>query len=91
MDLLTISSIDSSHLSVLEPTILSLLRDTSPVSIGYVAEAFNIVFPHQLELLHPHYRRLCRTLVDVDEWGQIFLMNLLLRYAKQMLLRPKVS
>ncbi len=39
-------------------------------------------------MLHQQYRRLCRTLVDVDEWGQIDLLNLLLRYARTMLPRP---
>lgn len=39
-------------------------------------------------MMHQQYRRLCRILVDVDEWGQIDLLNLLLRYARTMLPRP---
>ncbi|KAF8515386.1 adaptin N terminal region-domain-containing protein [Hysterangium stoloniferum] len=83
-------SLDPSHLTVLEPVLLGLLRDRSPVSIGCVAEAFSAVCPQRLDLLHPHYRRLCRVLVDVDEWGQVSLMNLLLRYARQMLPKPQM-
>lgn len=85
---LTVYSLDPSHLTSLEPILLSLLRDRSPVSVGCVAVAFNAVCPHRLDLLHGHYRRLCRILVDADEWGQASLMDLLLRYARHMLTKP---
>ena len=65
-----------------------MLKERSPLAIGSVAVAFEAVCPTRLDLLHKHYRRLCRILVDVDEWGQIDLMNLLLRYARIMLPRP---
>jgi AP-3 complex subunit beta len=81
-------SLDASHLNALEPVLLSLLRDRSPVSVGCVAVAFNAVCPQRLDLLHGHYRRLCRILVDADEWGQASLMDLLLRYARYMLTKP---
>ncbi|RXW18134.1 hypothetical protein EST38_g7717 [Candolleomyces aberdarensis] len=41
-----------------------------------------------LKLIHPQYRKLCRILVDVDEWGQVEVMRLLLRYARVMLPKP---
>lgn len=44
--------------------------------------------PTRLDILHPQYRRLCRILVDVDEWGQVELLELLIRYARTMLPRP---
>lgn len=73
-------------------TILSsLLRDRSPLSIGSTVIAFESVCPTRLDLLHQQYRRLCRVLVDVDEWGQVDLLNLLLRYARMMLPKPVVS
>ena len=68
-----------------------MLRDRSPLSIGSVAVAFETVCPTRLDLLHPHYRRLCRVLVDVDEWGQVNLLELLIRYARTMLPRPTTS
>ncbi|KAK7043657.1 AP-3 complex subunit beta [Paramarasmius palmivorus] len=83
--------LDNSHVSSLIEIITNLLRDRSPLSIGSVAIAFEYVCPTRLDLLHQHYRRLCRTLVDVDEWGQVELMNLLLRYARTMLPRPLES
>ena len=81
-------SLDSNHLPALIQIITTLLRDRSPLSLGCVAAAFEAVCPTRLDLLHEHYRRLCRILVEVDEWGQVDLINLLLRYARTMLPRP---
>ena len=69
----------------------TLLRDRSPLSVGSVAIAFEAVCPTRLDLLHVHYRRLCRVLIDADEWGQVNLLELLVRYARTMLLRPTTS
>ncbi|KAJ7475683.1 adaptin N terminal region-domain-containing protein [Mycena latifolia] len=80
--------LDTTHLPALIGIISSLLRDRSPLSIGSVAVAFEAVCPTRLDMLHPQYRRLCRILIDVDEWGQIDILNLLLRYARNMLPRP---
>ncbi|KAL7279380.1 hypothetical protein ACG7TL_007221 [Trametes sanguinea] len=80
--------LDSSHQPELIKIICTLLKDQSPLSIGSVAVAFDAVCPTRLDLLHQHYRRLCRTLIDVDEWGQVDLLNLLVRYARVMLPRP---
>jgi AP-3 complex subunit beta len=85
---LHICSLDSTHQPVLTTIISTLLRDRSPFTVGSVAVAFDTVCPSRLDLLHQHYRRLCRTLVDMDEWGQVSVLNLLARYAKTMLPRP---
>jgi AP-3 complex subunit beta len=67
----------------------------SPLCIGATIYAFNVICPgasvQHLSLIHPHYRKLCRVLVDVDEWGQVELMKLLLRYARVMLPKPSRS
>ncbi|KAI0073677.1 hypothetical protein K474DRAFT_170602 [Panus rudis PR-1116 ss-1] len=84
-------SLDSSHQPELITIISTLLRDRSPLSIGSVAIAFEAVCPTRLDLLHQHYRRLCKTLIDVDEWGQVELLGLLIRYARVMLPRPIVT
>lgn len=83
--------LDTSHLPALITIISTLLRDRSPLSIGTAAAAFEAVCPTRLDLLHQQYRRLCKILVDVDEWGQVDLLNLLLRYARTMLSRPVVK
>lgn len=84
-------SLDPNHQPELINIISTLLRDRSPLSIGSVAVAFEVVCPTRLDLLHSHYRRLCRTLIDVDEWGQVDLLNLLIRYVRTMLPRPIIS
>lgn len=86
-----LSSLDVAHQPELITTISNLLRDRSPLSLGSVVVAFEAVCPTRLDLLHQHYRRLCRTLIDMDEWGQADLLTLLTRYARTMLSRPVVS
>ncbi|KAG9045037.1 AP-3 complex subunit beta [Tulasnella sp. UAMH 9824] len=81
-------NLDTTHLPVLMQTLSTLLKDRSPLAIGSVVIAFNAICPDRLELLHPHYRRLCRMIVDADEWGQVQLLELLTRYARKMLSRP---
>jgi len=91
IEILFVARLDDSHLPALIQIITTLLRDRSPLSLGSVAVAFEAVCPTRLDLLHPHYRRLCRILVDLDEWGQVELMDLLLRYARTMLPRPGIG
>ncbi|KAH7928278.1 hypothetical protein BV22DRAFT_1030929 [Leucogyrophana mollusca] len=82
--------LDPNHQPALIEIISALLRDRSPLSIGSAIIAFEAVCPTRLDLLHRQYRRLCRILVDVDEWGQVDLLNLLMRYARTMLPKPIV-
>eukprot|EP00833_Pecoramyces_ruminatium_P007485 jgi/Orpsp1_1/1181517/evm.model.c7180000077483.2 len=56
------------------------LKDASPYVIGCVVNAFNKICPERIDLIHPHFRRLCSLLIDVDCWGQIAILNLLLGY-----------
>ncbi|EGN98995.1 hypothetical protein SERLA73DRAFT_168569 [Serpula lacrymans var. lacrymans S7.3] len=83
--------LDEGHQTSLIDIISTLLRDRSPLSIGSAVVAFEAVCPTRLDLLHQQYRRLCRLMVDVDEWGQISLLNLLIRYARVMLPKPVLS
>ncbi|KAG6820486.1 hypothetical protein H0H93_016548 [Arthromyces matolae] len=83
--------LDNSHLPSLIEVLTTLLNDRSPLSLGCVAVAFEAVCPTRLDLLHKHYRRLCKIIPDVDEWGQVELANLLLRYARTMLPRPTLK
>ncbi|CAG8769540.1 7064_t:CDS:2, partial [Acaulospora colombiana] len=68
--------------------ITTLLNDNSPFTIGSVVMAFDDVCPQRFDLIHPHYRKLCRMLIDADEWGQIAIIGLLLRYARTQFLNP---
>ncbi|XP_010937611.1 AP3-complex subunit beta-A [Elaeis guineensis] len=66
--------------SALEELVDILLSDHSPGVIGAAAAAFNAVCPNNLPLIAKHFRRLCEMLPDVEEWGQILLIEILLRY-----------
>ncbi|KAI5121230.1 hypothetical protein M0805_007237 [Coniferiporia weirii] len=83
-------NMDSAHLPSLIPILSMLLKDKSPLSIGAVTVAFQAICPTRLDLLHTHYRRLCRMLLDADSWGQVSVLELLARYARSMLPNPVV-
>lgn len=57
-----------------------LLNDNSPGVVGAAASAFASVCPNNFSLVGRNYRRLCEILPDVEEWGQIILIGILLRY-----------
>ena len=44
--------------------------------------------PDRIDLIHKNYRRLCNLLVDVDEWGQVTVLNMLTRYARSQFIDP---
>ena len=58
-----------------------LLSDSSAGVVGAAASAFLAVCPEQLSLLGPRFRKLCEKLPDVDDWGQVVLLDILMRYA----------
>ena len=55
---------------------------------GSVVMAFLTVCPERIDLIHKNYRKLCNLLVDVDEWGQVMILNLLTRYARTQFIDP---
>ncbi|KAL5991916.1 hypothetical protein ACLOJK_012828 [Asimina triloba] len=68
------------NVSALEELVGVLLTDHSPGVVGAAAAAFNSVCPNNLSLIGRNFKRLCETLPDVEEWGQILLIEILLRY-----------
>ncbi|KAJ6983111.1 AP3-complex subunit beta-A isoform X1 [Populus alba x Populus x berolinensis] len=65
----------------IEEIVGTLLSDSSPGVVGAAAAAFTSVCPNNYSLIGRKYRRLCEILPDVEEWGQIVLIGILLRYA----------
>eukprot|EP00240_Pyramimonas_obovata_P000280 CAMPEP_0118957132 /NCGR_PEP_ID=MMETSP1169-20130426/61935_1 /TAXON_ID=36882 /ORGANISM="Pyramimonas obovata, Strain CCMP722" /LENGTH=1050 /DNA_ID=CAMNT_0006905187 /DNA_START=158 /DNA_END=3311 /DNA_ORIENTATION=+ len=59
-----------------------MLGDRTPMVVASAVSAFIAVCPERLDLLHQHYRKLCRMMVDMDEWGQTHLASILLRYSR---------
>ncbi|PQQ06646.1 AP3-complex subunit beta-A-like isoform X2 [Prunus yedoensis var. nudiflora] len=64
----------------IEEIIGILLNDHSPCVVGAAAAAFSSVCPNNLALIGRNYKRLCEILPDVEEWGKIILIGILLRY-----------
>jgi len=55
---------------------------------GSTVIAFEEVCPERIDLLHKNYRKLCNMLIDIDEWGQVAVINMLVRYARTQFLDP---
>jgi AP-3 complex subunit beta len=70
------------------PVIHQLLGDRSMEVVGAAAATFMQICPTRFDLVHKHFRRICRGLLEADEWGQINLLSLLLRYARSQFVDP---
>ncbi|MCD9644439.1 hypothetical protein HAX54_032653 [Datura stramonium] len=68
------------NISTIEELVGILLNDNSPGVVGAAAAAFASICPNNFSLIAKNYRRLCETLPDVEEWGQIVLIGILIRY-----------
>lgn len=66
--------------SAIEEIVGILLNDRSPGVVGAAAAAFASICPNNFTLIGRNYRNLCQILPDVEEWGQILLIEILLRY-----------
>eukprot|EP00656_Telonema_subtile_P033874 TRINITY_DN3791_c0_g4_i6.p1 TRINITY_DN3791_c0_g4~~TRINITY_DN3791_c0_g4_i6.p1 ORF type:complete len:1074 (+),score=404.50 TRINITY_DN3791_c0_g4_i6:166-3387(+) len=79
---------DSSQLPALLEILQSLLNDKMVLVLSGAVATFNEICPQSLDMLHPYFRKLCHMLVDMDEWGQIVLLGLLLRYGRTQFINP---
>ncbi|BGP19223.1 AP-3 complex subunit beta [Rhodosporidiobolus nylandii] len=73
------------------PTLQVLLDNASPLTVGAALAAWEEVAlqgEKGWEMLHRQYRRFCKMLVDVEEWGQVVLVRVLLRYGRTFFLDP---
>jgi AP-3 complex subunit beta len=70
-----------------EPQLLeylsTLLGDRQYFVTGAAVASFLELCPDRLDLIHPHYRSLVRKLVDMDEWGQLATLRLMMVYARK--------
>lgn len=65
-----------------------LLLDKTTLVMGSAVMAFEEVCPERIDLIHKNYRKLCNLLVDVEEWGQVIIINMLTRYARTQFIDP---
>jgi hypothetical protein len=45
--------------------------------------------PTKLEVLHSSFRKICHLLTDMDEWGQVVIVDLLARYCRKFFKEPR--
>lgn len=83
-----VCSLDTSSKSTLMEPLEDLLSDRSTQVMGSAITTFEEVCPHSWSIVHPHYRRICTSLVDVEPWGQINILSMLLRYARAHFANP---
>ncbi|KAH0454565.1 hypothetical protein IEQ34_016489 [Dendrobium chrysotoxum] len=76
----------------LEELVNIFMSDHSLGVVGASAVAFKTVCLKNLSLISKHFRRLCESLPDIEEWGQITLIEILLRYviARHGLVRESI-
>ncbi|KAL3320195.1 AP-3 complex subunit beta-2 [Cichlidogyrus casuarinus] len=67
-----------------------LLKDHTTLVAGTAVQAFEEICPERIDLIHKHFKKLCSILLDIDEWGQMSVINMLTRYARTQFLDPNV-
>lgn len=80
--------LDGRHAEQCVEILEGLLCDHSPLVIGGAAQAYLEVCPERFDLVHPAFRSICTALPDVDEWGQVSVLTLLLQYGRSNFLSP---
>ncbi|XP_050314000.1 AP-3 complex subunit beta-2 [Anthonomus grandis grandis] len=83
-------SLDPELKSELVTILQKLLADKTVLVIGSAVMAFTEVCPERVDLISEIYRKLCALIVDVDEWGQVTIVNMLTRYARTQFVDPNL-
>lgn len=84
-------SLDMEMKPVLITIIEKLLADRTVLVIGSAVMAFTKVCPERVDLVHRVFRTLCHMMGDVDEWGQVIIVNMLTRYARTQFVDPNLQ
>jgi AP-3 complex subunit beta len=66
-----------------EEYLAKLLGDQQYYVAGAAVQAFIEICPERLDMIHPVYRKLCKMVVDMDEWGQLAILRLMPAYARK--------
>ncbi|KAG0715239.1 AP-3 complex subunit beta-1 [Chionoecetes opilio] len=84
-------NLDQDQKEELIQVIDKLLSDKTTLVVGSAVMAFEEVCPERIDLIHKNYRKLCNLLVDVEEWGQVIIINMLTRYARTQFVDPNAG
>jgi vesicle coat complex subunit len=77
-----VCSLDAPSFDLLLDPLIALLNDRSLDVLGSAVAVFEEVAPNRFDLIHPHFRHICRSLADIDPYGQVAVLRLLLRYGR---------
>jgi AP-3 complex subunit beta len=77
-----VCSLDAPSRDILLDPLALLLNDRSVQVLASAVAVLEEVAPEQFELVHPHFRHLCRSLPSMDPHGQVAVLRLLLRYGR---------
>ena len=83
-----VCALDDASREMLMQPLQDLIADRATQVMGSAIAAYEDVCPDSWELIHPHYRRICNSLVQVDPWGQVTILNMLLRYVRAHFAEP---
>jgi AP-3 complex subunit beta len=75
--------LDPSAQPQVDEYLAALLADKQYYVAGAAVQAFMEICPDRLDMIHPVYRRLCKMMVDMDEWGQLAVLKLMIVYARK--------
>lgn len=80
------------HSSVQELTehLKTLLKDRDVNVLSSAILSFRIICPENFDLIHGHFRRFCSIITELDEWAQIYLVELLTNYSRVFLPKPRI-
>ncbi|KAI9334957.1 adaptin N terminal region-domain-containing protein [Obelidium mucronatum] len=67
------------------------MNDASTLVLGSAILTMNAICPDRFDLIHRHFRKLCSLLIDADEWAQIEIVGVLVRYARTFFTDPNVA
>ncbi|OAF69596.1 AP-3 complex subunit beta [Intoshia linei] len=84
-------SMDPGQVDVAVEIIERLLGDKSSMVIGSAFYAFEIVCPDNLQMLHGQFRKICKKLLNVDEWSQVFIILIMKRYIRKFFNNPFIQ
>jgi AP-3 complex subunit beta len=81
---------DGAQAEQLVDIITTLLEDDgSTMVLTSAMIAFCEICPHRLDLLHGCYRKVCHLLTDMDEWGQVVVMDAFAQYCRKFFKQPR--
>nr|XP_020455724.1 AP-3 complex subunit beta-2-like [Monopterus albus] len=77
--------------SILTSPPCCVIENVLQLVAGSVVMAFEEVCLERIDLIHKNYRKLCNLLINVEEWGQAVVINVLTRYARNQFLNPNIN